>query len=365
MKRAIAFAIMVLTITGVFAQAPSTLNYEFTANNSTGTPVAGRTVGIRASILQGSSSGTAVYIETHNSTTDVNATARITVGGGTVVFGTYGSIDWSSGPYYIKVDIDVSGGSNYNISSTNQFLSVPYALRAKTAESISGNAAGGDLTGSYPNPTVASSAITTAKIANANVTLPKISSSGATTGQAITYDGSSVVWGTPATGGFTHYIGESYGGGVVFHVWKDNAGTEHGLIVGRTNLSSIAWSNITGTEIGATAQYFYDGLTNSNAIVGQASHTSSAAKLCLDATNNSQTDWYLPSIDELTLLRQNRFNVNKTLASISGATQLNASTYWSSTEYNATQAWTFNFVGGSTTGTNKSFVNEVRAIRAF
>lgn len=56
-----------------------------------------------------------------------------------------------------------------------------------------------------------------------------------------------------------------------------------------------------------------------SAIVAQNGHTNSAAKLCLDWSDSGQSDWYLPASDELAKLWQLRFNVNKTLESISGA----------------------------------------------
>ena len=162
------------------------------------------------------------------------------------------------------------------------------------------------------------------------------------------------------------YIGEAYGGGVIFHLWRGADGVQHGLIVGLTDLStSQAWSNVTGTAIGSTAQSTWDGLSNSNAIVGQVGHTSSAAKLCLDSTDNSQTDWYLPSIDEINLIFNQRFEINKKLSIVGGATQIGSNFFWSSTEFNSSNSYTFNFLNGALNVTGKSNTYYTRAIRQF
>ena len=162
-------------------------------------------------------------------------------------------------------------------------------------------------------------------------------------------------------GGFKHYIGEQFGGGVMFHLWKDTQGVEHGLVVALTDQSASAvWSNVTDIEVGSAAQSSWNGLANSNAIVAQAGHTSSAAKLCLDLVSGGQSDWYLPSIDELSLLWHNMFNVNKSLFVIIGAKQLSyLANYWSSTENRNNQALGY----GALTTKNETFY--VRAVRAF
>ena len=172
---------------------------------------------------------------------------------------------------------------------------------------------------------------------------------------------------TGSSGGFTHYIGEAFGGGVIFHLWKDAQGVEHGLIVDKTDLSTgHAWSNIDQTLIGATAQSSWDGLSNSNAIVGQAGHTNSAAALCLNSTNGGQSDWYLPSIQELTMLWNNYYTVARSLTQISGASQLQTTLYWSSTEGDGfVGVWDFYFASGNANGNSKGFTNYVRAVRAF
>jgi len=60
------------------------------------------------------------------------------IGTGTVQGGDFTTIDWANGSYFIKTETDLTGGANYTITGTSQLLSVPYALHAKTAESITG-----------------------------------------------------------------------------------------------------------------------------------------------------------------------------------------------------------------------------------
>jgi hypothetical protein len=311
MKKIYSIIVGLFMVTCVFAQTPNKMSYQAIIRNTSNALVGNSAVGMRISILQTSASGTAVYVETQTPTTNANGLASIEIGGGTVVSGNFSTINWANGPYFIKTETDPAGGTNYTITGTSQLLSVPYALYAANA----GTASGG--------------------------------------------------------GNFTHYIGEEFGGGVIFHLWKDAQGVEHGLIVDKTDLSTSAtWSNITNSQIGIAAESFWSGLDNNNAIIGQAGHTTSAAALCLNSTNSGQFDWYLPAIQELNILWNNYTAVGKTIATISGATQLSNNYYWSSTESNlgtvGTSAWSFNFLGSLTfDGSFKSTQLRVRAIRAF
>jgi hypothetical protein len=161
-------------------------------------------------------------------------------------------------------------------------------------------------------------------------------------------------------------------GGVIFHRYLDGD-TQNYLVVSITDQSTgQVWSNVTSTLIGSTAQSTWDGLSNSNAIVGQVGFTNGAAKTCLDLTSLDKVDWYLPAIDELNLLWQNRFNVNRTLSgnssysTIVGASQISLSLYQRSTEQSISNAWTFSFYDGfaiPNSKNNNSYY--VRAIRKF
>ena len=290
---------------------PNAFNYSAVARNAAGQPIATTTIGIQITILKTSPAGVSQYSENHFVNTDAFGLFNLVIGAGAVQSGSMGTIDWSNDNYYLKVGMDAAGGTNFLTMGTTQLLSVPYALHAKTAESLVGGGSGG--------------------------------------------------------GGFTHYIGEAFGGGVIFHLWKDAQGVEHGLIIDKTDLSTTqVWSNINATLIDASAQSSWDGLSNSNAIVGQAGHTSSAASICLNSTNGGQSDWYLPSIDELSLLWHSRFNVNKSLSAIGGATVLpNSAYYWSSTEDASNYVWFFYFYDGDAGASAKFNANYVRAVRAF
>jgi len=117
----------------VYAQSPQSFSFQAVVRDGSGDLVTSSAVGMRISLLQGSASGTAVYVETHTPTTNANGLASVQVGGGSVVSGTFASIDWAAGPYYIKSETDPNGGTSYSITGTQQLNSVPYALFAANA----------------------------------------------------------------------------------------------------------------------------------------------------------------------------------------------------------------------------------------
>jgi hypothetical protein len=127
MKKFTFFAAFLLLAFFVAAQSPQKLSYQSVVRNAQGKLVANSNVGIRFSILQGSSTGTVVYTETFTAVTNVNGLVSVEIGTGTTT-GNFGTINWALGPYYLKSETDPAGGTNYTISGVSQFLSVPYAL---------------------------------------------------------------------------------------------------------------------------------------------------------------------------------------------------------------------------------------------
>jgi hypothetical protein len=306
----ISLANYLITIS-VIAQAPQKMSYQAVIRNSSYALVTNTQVGMRISILQGSATGIEVYKEIFNPnpSTNANGLVSVEIGAGIALTGTFATIDWSDGSYFIKTETDPAGGTNYTITGTSQLLSTPYALYAKTAETFSSS----------------------------------------------------------------HYVGELYGGGVVF--WVDHTGN-HGLICSMIdNDSGIIWTKVayqTSTVPGGALSH-WDGQANTTAIVNQAgAGTTYAAGLC-DAYTNADygtgvySDWYLPARGELNLLGNNIYQVQKALDSDGNGvtTAISISAYWSSSEYTDQHAWFIYFSDGKMSLYKKNSMYSVRAVRAF
>ena len=165
------------------------------------------------------------------------------------------------------------------------------------------------------------------------------------------------------TGGYpVHYIGESYGGGIVFYVYDDG---QHGLIAATADQhTGIRWYGGSYTNTRARADGVGAGLKNTAIIIANQGPVDGAAFAATVCNEYSVTfggvtygDWYLPSMHELSLMYTNLH-----LAGLGGFT---SSYYWSSTEYEAVGAWYFNFNGGYAGTYSKANTYYVRAVRAF
>lgn len=154
----------------------------------------------------------------------------------------------------------------------------------------------------------------------------------------------------------THYIGESYGGGIVF--WVDATG-QHGLIAAPSDHSAaMRWYAGTYTNTLAFGDGIGAGEMNTTLIIanqGYGDVSTYAARVCADLVISNYSDWYLPSKYELNLMYLHK-------ATIGGFA---SGTYWSSTEFNTEIAWYQLFTNGIQTINYKYYTIYVRAVRAF
>lgn len=178
-------------------------------------------------------------------------------------------------------------------------------------------------------------------------------------------DGNSVDLSSLQSGGGGHYVGEEFGGGVVFYTYSDATG-EHGLIV-NTEEFLAPWG-LDGTDVNS-CESSWNGAANTTSIMSAGALSTDAAGICVNLSTGGNSDWYLPAIDELILLFENRFTVNMALEGISGADllqYLSANQYCSSTEVSAGGCMGFKCQLFETSlGTGKNYSTYIRAIRKF
>ena len=118
MKRITTLAFtLLITLSGLIpqllmAQNSDYMSYQSVVRDLDGNLVANQDVGIQISIYQGSVDDPPVYVETHSVITNANGLITLEIGGGMVVSGDYGSIDWANDPYFLKTETDPEGGSD-------------------------------------------------------------------------------------------------------------------------------------------------------------------------------------------------------------------------------------------------------------
>jgi len=126
MKRLCTLVSTVIITASLFGQVPSGFKYQAVLRDASGNVRVTTNVSIDVAILLGSAIGTQIFVETHLVTTNEFGLVNMEIGSKNPT--GFNEIDWSAGPYFIKINVD-------NIEmGTSQLLSVPYALYAKTAE---------------------------------------------------------------------------------------------------------------------------------------------------------------------------------------------------------------------------------------
>ena len=138
MKYLFTYFLFLLFSLSIFAQTPEKMSYQAIIRASDNTLLTNANVSLKILIRQGSTTGSVVFEETHNEMTNGNGLVSLQIGTGNSVQGNFATIPWEQSTYFVETQVDVTGSSNYSLTGISQLLSVPYALHAKSAETITG-----------------------------------------------------------------------------------------------------------------------------------------------------------------------------------------------------------------------------------
>ena len=300
MKRIlIALSLVVFLIHGN-AQAPDAFNYQAILRNVDGSVKVNETISLQISIVD--ELGASAYLEIHNTKTNESGLVNVVIGEGTTS-DDLSAVDWTNGPFFL--DIIVNG---VHLGSS-QLLSMPYALHAKTAETL--------------------------------------------------------------TAAATYQIGDFAQGGIVF--WVDETGQHGLVCAKTDQSTGVRWYAGTNGNSQAKGDGPFAGEANTLIIVAAQvaigdDGSTYAARICneLKVTEGGKTygDWYLPSFEELDLMFQNKSNIDAT-AIANGGSAFADVPYSSSTEHDYSRAFFQNFIDGYRFSTSKHSAGRVRAVRSF
>ena len=153
----------------------------------------------------------------------------------------------------------------------------------------------------------------------------------------------------------TYQAGDFVQGGL--YTFEDNG---YAYITSQSDQSTNAPWGCEGTLLpeGATPDAIGEGIINTPTIVANCATAGISARLANDLVLNGFSDWFLPSLDELSGIHTNLADA--------GLGNLSTHPYWSSTQATATQAYSVNMGNGNASFQNKSLTNRhTRAMRRF
>lgn len=266
MKKILSIATLFLGMLLTFAQAPEKMSYQAVIRNATGQLLANQSVAVKVSVLQTSATGTVVYSERLTGTTNVNGLLSMEIGGGTIISGTFSTINWSSGNYYLKTETDPAGGTNYSIAGTSQLLSVPYAMYAKSSGS-------GGFTLPY------------AGVSSTDNVIPfKITNSSGTLNQAALFENTNATNSAPAVSGINNSTG-SFGVGVFGRANTNTNGNVSSGVYGYVQGTGTAGAGVFGQSQNATG--VYGSTSNGYGVEGYANGTGTAGSFRTNGTGSA------------------------------------------------------------------------------
>jgi hypothetical protein len=310
---------------------------------------------------------TALTNGTNNNAIGFNALKSNTTGGSNNAFGANALTANIAGSNNTAIGEGALSSNNGSAANNNTAVGWSSLNANSTGSQNTALGSSTNITGNRSNSTAIGFGATvstdnTIQLGNTSVT--DVRTSGKVTASQFVVNGGTETQVLMANGSYgtipaAHYVGESYGGGIVFYVY-DNG--QHGLIAATTNQSTaIMWGS--STLIRANGDGVGAGRNNTTIIAAYNNvNRETAASKCTEyqvtVGGVRYGDWYLPSYHELVLLYNQR--------SLSGLNMTNNVWYWSSTESNSDNAYIWKFDPSYTQSHGgKSNQAYVRAIRQF
>lgn len=319
----ISFMICISGFSLAKSQVPENIHYQFTVKDENGKALPNTTVGVRIKVINQDSE--IFYQERQVLETNYRGLISFIIGEGTEKAGDLSKVNWvdEDKKLYIKIEVDPTGGKIYTLVAYNRINRFPSAIQAKYVESI-------EEKDFHFRNSIASTLDTKTINQYNNATRDR------------------------------HYNGDKVGGGVVFYV---DATGENGMVASLQNLNpNAAWEPSPHSNNETSS---FDGEINTRKLIDSKGPGDYAAYITDTFTVDGKDDWYLPSSEELSMLFDAGYEVNKSLAEDGDlATEgLKAETYWSSTEESIDNAILFEM--GNPVAASKDTPAAVRAVRKF
>jgi hypothetical protein len=125
----------------LFAQSPSGINYQGVARDNNGVIIINTPIAIRSSIIIDTPTGVVQYVEEHSAQTNAFGLFNIIIGQGTFSGGIYSTVQeikWGNSQHFLKVEMDILGGTNFSEMGTMQIMTVPYSFYSEEAGRLKG-----------------------------------------------------------------------------------------------------------------------------------------------------------------------------------------------------------------------------------
>jgi hypothetical protein len=140
MKTFLAISFFLILFVGVEGQTPQAFNYQAIARDTAGVPLAGAFITVRIGIISVSATGVLEWEEVHSLSTNTFGWFNLLIGQGVSTGSgaksSFSLINWGTSNYYCKIEVDDGDGSGFRLMGTQQYFSVPYALFANQANTL-------------------------------------------------------------------------------------------------------------------------------------------------------------------------------------------------------------------------------------